>query len=214
MPSATKVAMKKQVLVLSLLVLSAAATQLIGKPATFSGGAVPASGRDDHEVQHGGQIFSKYDGFNHETLVTLKKMKVTCTGTRGNFKDACSSIVATLHCPGVQLDFVRDVSLQVIFDTKDWGLRHSVDQRDLSVVVDGETFRLGKMQLITHKDEPMRENMVEILEATVPYKVFKKMARGETVQVQVGNSSVEFRDKNILAFRDLDSRVLYPTQAQ
>jgi hypothetical protein len=143
-------------------------------------------------------------------------MKVECSAFRDSFdyKNYCVSVDVTLHCPGVQLNFVRDVSLQVIFDTKDWGLRHSVDQRDLSVVVDGETFRLGKMQLITHKDEPMRENMVEILEARVPYKVFKKMARGETVQVQVGNSSVEFRDKNILAFRDLDSRVLTPTQAQ
>jgi len=167
-------------------------------------------------VKHGGKIESKYDGFTHETLMRLRKMKVECSAFRDSFdyKNYCVSVDVTLHCPGVQLDFVRDVSLQVIFDTKDWGLRHSVDQRDLSVVVDGETFRLGKMQLITHKDEPMRENMVEILEATVPYKVFKKMARGETVQVQVGNSSVEFRGKNILAFRDLDSRVLYPTQAQ
>ena len=124
------------------------------------------------------------------------------------------SIDVTLHCPGTQLNFVRDVSLQVIFETKDWGLRHPVDQRELSVVADGETFRLGKMQLITQKDEPMKEMMIETFETTITYKVFKKMASAATVQVQVGKSGVEFRDKNILALHDLDSRVLTPTGTQ
>jgi len=198
--------MKKQVLVLALLVLSAGATELVGKPATFSGGAVSAFGRDDHEVQHDGQIFSKYDGFNHETVVTLKKMKVTCDGTRGNFKDTCVSIVATLHCPGVQLDYVRYATLQLVFETKDWDQRHALNQRELSVVADGETLRLGRMDLLEQNVDTL---MSETLQIKVPYAAFKKIALAETVELSVGPSSFALRDKNILALRDLHNRVKF-----
>jgi len=193
--------------VLSLFVLFATAR---------SGNSFASQGNGDQVVKHGGKIESRYDGFTYETLMRLKKMKVQCSSFRDSFdyKNYCVSIDVTLHCPGTQLNFVRDVSLQVIFETKDWGLRHPVDQRELSVVADGETFRLGKMQLITQKDEPMKEMMIETFETTIPYKVFKKMASAATVQVQVGKSAVEFRDKNILALRDLDSRVLTPTGTQ
>lgn len=189
---------------------------LVLHPTTPGGVLVVSRASGAQVVKHGGKIESKYDGFTFETLMRLRKMKVECSAFRDNFdyKNYCVSIDVTLHCPGTQLNFVRDVSLQVIFDTKDWGLRHPVDQRDLSVVVDGETIRLGRMQLITQKDEPMRENLTETLEATIPYKVFKKMASAESVQLQVGKNSVEFRDKNIAALRDLDNRVLTPSQAQ
>ncbi|HEY6230699.1 MAG TPA: hypothetical protein VIW64_05515 [Pyrinomonadaceae bacterium] len=196
----------KNVMVLSLLVLSAVATQPIVNTATFTGGAVSASGRDDHEVKHGGQIFSKYDGFSHETVVTLKKMKVTCAGTRGNFKDACVSIEASLHCPGVQLDYVRYATLQLVFETKDWDQRHALDQRELSVVADGETLRLGRMDLLGQQVDTL---MSETLQIKVPYAAFKKIALAETVELSVGPSSFALRDKNLMALRDLHNRVKF-----
>jgi hypothetical protein len=166
-------------------------------------------------INHGGKIETKYDGITSETVIRLRKMKVECSAFRENFdyKNYCVSIDVTLHCPGTQLSFVRNVSLQVIFDTKDWTLRHPYDQRELSVVADGETYRFGRMELITRKDEGMRENLIETLEATIPYKTFKKIAAAETVHLQVGKSSVEFRDKNLAALRDLDNRILTPTSA-
>jgi hypothetical protein len=66
---------------------------------------------------HGGKIESKYDGFNHETVVALKKMRVRCGSA---LKQTCVSFAASLHCPGVQLDYVRYAKLQLIFETKDW----------------------------------------------------------------------------------------------
>ncbi len=57
-------------------------------------------------LDHGGKIETKYDGFNHETVVTLKKMRVTCDGSKGmqnTLNEACVSFAASLHCPGVQL---------------------------------------------------------------------------------------------------------------
>jgi hypothetical protein len=52
------------------------------------------------------------------------------------------------------------------------------------------------------------DTKVETLEAQIPYQVFKKLALSRTAEIQVGNSSVELREKNLLALKDLNSRVL------
>ena len=156
-------------------------------------------------VEHGGKIESKYDGFSHETIITLKKMKVTCDGTKGNFKDACVSVKASLHCPGIQLDYVRYARIQFIFQSKDWDQRHPVDQRDLSVVADGVTIRLGPMGLLSQNTDVM---MTEVLEATIPYKTFMQIANAQVVEMQVGKSRFELRENNLMALRDLNNRVL------
>src|SRR5215813_2705427 len=78
--------------------------------------AAPAT---EKPVNHGGKIESKYDGFNYETVLRLRKMKVTCDGFKDKFKDACVSIEISLHCPGTQLNYVRNVQLQIFFENKD-----------------------------------------------------------------------------------------------
>jgi hypothetical protein len=155
---------------------------------------------------HGGKIESRYDGFSHETIVTLNKMRITCGGVKGNFKDACISLVATLHCPGVQLDYVRYVSLQLVFQTKDWDQRHPLDQRQLSVVADGETLRPGQMKLVSQSVDTL---MTEVLEVEVPYVVFTKIARAQVVEMKVGNTEFELRQQNLAALRDLNNRVKF-----
>jgi hypothetical protein len=165
-----------------------------------------AANSDDH----GGQIVSHYDGFNHETVITLQKMKVTCSSARGNFKAACVSFVAALHCPGIQLDYVRNVSLQLIFETKDWDQRHPLDRRALSVVADGETYRLGQMILAGQKVDTL---MSETLEVSIPYKIFKRIALAENVEFQVGKGSFALRDKNLSALRDLNNRVKFSARS-
>jgi hypothetical protein len=153
---------------------------------------------------HGGDIESKYDGFSHETVATLKKMKVTCAGQKGNFKDSCVSFVASLHCPGLQLDYVRYATLQLVFQTKDWDQRHPVDQRELLVVADGETIRIGRMELVSQNVDTL---MTEVLRTTLSYDIFKRIALAETVEMQVGKSRFEFREENLAALRDLNNRV-------
>jgi hypothetical protein len=171
---------------------------------TLLGQAFAAS-RSSQTPDHGGVIESKYDGFSHETVVTLRKMRVTCAGAKRNFKDACVSAVVSVHCPGMQINIVRYASLQLIFETKDWTGRHPLDERDLSVVADGETLRLGRMGLISQTGN---EIMAETLEVSVPYHVFKKIALGQVVEMQVGKSRFELRDKNLAALRDLNNRLL------
>ena len=157
-------------------------------------------------ADHGGKIESSYDGFNHETVVTLNKMRITCGSTTGNFKDACVSFVAALHCPGIQLDHVRYASLQLIFQTKDWDQRHPLNQRQLSVVADGETLRLGQMKLVSQSVDTL---MTEELEVTMPYAVFTKIVRAQVVEMKVGNTEFELRQQNLAALRDLNNRVKF-----
>jgi hypothetical protein len=166
--------------------------------------STPAGG--SQASNHGGKIESRYDGFSNETIVTLKKMRVTCGNVKGNFKDACVSLVAELHCPGVQLDYVRYASLQLIFQTKDWDQRHPLAQRQLSAVADGEMLRLGQMKLVGQSVDTL---MTEVLEVTVPYPVFKKIAQAQVVEMKVGASEFELRQQNIFALRDLSNRVKF-----
>ena len=173
-----------------------------------------AKPQDQQPVNHGGKIETKYDGFNYETVMRLRKMKVNCDGFKDKFKDACVSIEVTLHCPGTQLNYVRNVTLQVVFENKDWVHFHAPDQRDLMVVTDAETLRLGRMSPVSKGESGNWDTKVETLEAKIAYALFKKIASSQSVEIQVGRSSVELREKNRAALRDLNSRVIAaPTSA-
>ncbi|HZN00558.1 MAG TPA: hypothetical protein VFB70_14250 [Pyrinomonadaceae bacterium] len=183
--------MKKLVLICAVLLLQPA-------------GALP---QQQQPIDHGGKIETKYDGFTYETVMRLKRMKVSCDGLKDKFKDACVSIEVALHCPGTQINYVRNVTLQVVFENKDWVHLHPPDQRDLSVVIDTETLRFGKMSPVAAKTGSW-DTKVETLEAQIPYQAFKKIASSQTAAIQVGKTSVELREKNLLALKDLSSRVI------
>jgi hypothetical protein len=187
--------MKKLVLVLSC------AAVLLFQPS----GVLP---QGQQAPSHGGKIETKYDGFNYETTMRLRKMKVSCDGFRDKFKDACVSIEVTLHCPGTQLNYVRDVTLQVVFENKDWVHLHPPDQRELSVLTETETLRFGRMTPVTKGQTGTWDTKVEVLETKIPYQAFKKIALSQAVEIQVGQSAVELREKNRAALRDLNSRVI------
>ncbi len=72
------------------------------------------------------------------------------------------------------------------------------------MVADGETLRIGQMKLIS---ESVNTLMTEVLEVTMPYPVFVKIARARVVEMRVGNSEFELRSENVAALRDLNNRV-------
>jgi len=187
-----------------LLVLSCAVT-LVFQPA----GAKPQS--PPAPVKHGGKIDTKYDGFNYETVMRLRKMKVNCDGLKDKFKDACVSIEVSMHFPGTQVNYVKHVTVQVVFENKDWVHFHSPDQRELSVVTDTETLRLGRMSPVSRDQPGTWDTKIEVLEAQIPYAMFKKIVQSQSVGIQVGRDAVELREKNIVALKDLNSRVIGPT---
>jgi hypothetical protein len=162
-------------------------------------------------VDHGGKIEAKYDGFSHETIIELRKMKISCDNNNRGLKDVCVSLAASLHAPGKQLDYVRFATLQIIFETKNWDSRHPLDQRELAVVANGQTLRLGRMGLVNqdiHTDK-LVDVMKEVLEIPVDFKTFQKIAAAEFVEMRVGNSEFALREKNLLALRDLNNRVKF-----
>ena len=200
--------MKLTTKILCGLVLLATLTsgiQTESRTLTPSGSAVGANDKSK-APDHGGKIDSKYDGFSRETVVTLNKMRITCDSVKGNFKDACVSFVAALHCPGIQLDYVRYVHLQLIFQTKDWDQRHPLNERQLSVVADGDTLTLGQMKLVSQSVDTL---MTEVLEIDMPYATFTRMVRAEVVEMKVGKTEFELRPQNLAALRDLNNRVKF-----
>ena len=162
------------------------------------------------QVKHGGKIESKYDGFTYETLMQLQKMKVSCDGFKDKFTDGCVSIEVTMHMPGMQLNYVRNVTLMVVFENQDWVRGHPLEQRDLSISTYDKTYRLGRMELVTNKKPGTWDTKIERLQASIPYETFKKIIESDTIEIQVGNGAVMLRDKNIAALRDLNNRVLTP----
>lgn len=156
-------------------------------------------------INHGGKIETTYDGFTHETVMSLQKMRISCGGIKDTFKDACVSMMVSLHCRGVQAFHVNYVTLHLIFETRAWDQRHAVNQRQLSVVVNNETLRLGEMKLISQQTG---DNMIETLGITFPYESFKQIAGAQFAEVQVGPSRFLLRNKNLEALRDLNGRVV------
>jgi len=162
------------------------------------------------ELNHGGKIETKYDGFTHETVMSLKKMKVSCGGFKDTFKTSCVSIMVSLHCRGVQAYHVDYVTLQLMLETKAWDHGHPPDQRELSVVVNNETLRLGSMRLI---DQNYNDVLTETFGITFPYQVFKKITQAQFVEMQVGPTRFTLREKNLDALRDLNGRVVTTKQS-
>jgi hypothetical protein len=161
-----------------------------------------------------GEIETRYDGFADETIVTLKKMRVTCSGGKGmksTVKNTCISLEASLHCAGLQLGKVRYVQFRFIFESKDWDQRHALDERALVIVADNERISLGNMKLASQgvTTSQLVDVMREVLEATFPYKTFDRIAQAQIVEVKVGPSTFELRDKNVLALKDLNNRVKF-----
>ena len=169
--------------------------------------------RSQSPVKHGGKIESKYDGFTYETLMRLQKMKVSCDGIKDKFTDGCVSIEVTLHMPGMQLNYVRNVTLMVIFENQDWVRTHPLEQRNLSISTYDKTYRFGRMELVTNKKPGTWDTKIERLQTTIPYDTFKKIIESDTIEIQVGNGAVMLREKNIAALRDLNNRVLTPANS-
>lgn len=174
-----------------LLQVPGVSTKSIGAPAS--------------EIKHGGKIEVKYDGFNHETVMSLRKMRISCAGIKDTFKGACVSMMVSLHCRGTQAFHVNYVTLQLVFETKAWDQGHPLGQRDLAVVVNNETMRLGQMQLVS---QSVDDSLTETLGITFPYEAFKKITQAQFVEMQVGRSRFALREKNLDALRDLGNRVV------
>ena len=54
--------------------------------------------------------------------------------------------------------------------------------------------------------------MSEVLEVSLSYQTFTRIAAAETVEMKVGKSNFALKEKNLAALRDLNNRVKYKQQ--
>ena len=76
------------------------------------------------------------------------------------------------------------------------------------LLTDTETIKLGRMRLVPQVSAGTQERSTETLEATFSYEVFKKMVSAGAVEMKVGPSTFALSEKNLLALRDLNSRIV------
>lgn len=154
-----------------------------------------------------------YDGFAHETVVSLKRMSVTCAMAKASesiLQGLCVSFRVSLHCPGKQLDHVCRATGQLTFEAQNWDARHPPDERQLTAVADGETLRLNRMTLVSQgiSESWLAEDNKETLELSIPDESFLKLACSTYVELSVGKTTFALRDKN--ALREINNRVKLP----
>jgi hypothetical protein len=51
--------------------------------------------------------------------------------------------------------------------------------------------------------------MKEVLEVSVPYETFNKIAFGQVIEIKVGKTTFALQEKNVAALRDLNNRVIF-----
>ena len=87
--------------------------------------------------------------------------------------------------------------------------RHPPGSRELVIVADGETLKPGTMALVSQGVGGgfLEDKSEEVLEVSMPYQTFNKIALAQTVEMRVGATAFELREKNVAALRDLNSRV-------
>lgn len=71
--------------------------------------------------------------------------------------------------------------------------------------------KLGRMGLVTANvaSDRLVDVMKEVLEVSVPYKTFNKIARGQVIEIKVGKTTFALQEKNVAALRDLNNRVKF-----
>ena len=79
------------------------------------------------------------------------------------------------------------------------------------MVADGERLKLGRMALVTQGQDTNKliDVMKEVLEVSLSYQTFTKIAAAEEVEMMVGKTSFALQEKNIAALRDLNNRVKF-----
>lgn len=61
----------------------------------------------------------------------------------------------------------------------------------------------------TLNSDRLVEVMKEVLEVTIPYETFRKIALSRYVEVKIGKTMFALREKNVAALRDLNNRVMF-----
>ncbi|MCA1565658.1 MAG: hypothetical protein LC803_08460 [Acidobacteria bacterium] len=157
------------------------------------------------KFKHDGKFQATYDRAQDRTVVAFQPYIVTY-----NFHDTRESVAITagfIH-PGQALTSrPQFIEFGVLSQSRGgWEFEQEKD-RELSLVIDGETVNLGPMKLITARRFTLGALYYrEDLGFTMPYEGFARVASAKKVSVKVGRTELKLKNEHLEAMRDLISR--------
>jgi hypothetical protein len=161
------------------------------------------------KFKHDGKFQATYDRAQDRTVVAFMPYVV-----KVNHDDAYESVAITagfIHPGQVLTSRPQFVEFGVLSQSRGgWEFEQDKD-RELSLVIDGETINVGVMKLITARRFTLgRLYYREDLGYTMPYEGFMRMASAKKVSVKVGRTELKLKNEHLEALRELASRAATP----
>jgi hypothetical protein len=170
-------------------------------------GAAQGDKETKSKFKHRGKIQATYDPAQDRTVVAFQPYVVTA-----NFHDRNESIAITagfIH-PGQALaSRPQFIEFGVLSQSRGGWQFEKENERELTLVIDGETIKLGAMKLVTARRFELGRGALfyrEDLAFTLPYESFVKMANAKKVAVKVGKTGLKLANEHLEVMRDLMSR--------
>ncbi|HZH31075.1 MAG TPA: hypothetical protein VEY11_09965 [Pyrinomonadaceae bacterium] len=159
------------------------------------------------KFKHLGKIQATYDRAQDRTVVAFQPYVVT-----SNFHDPSESVAITagfIHPGRALASRPQFIEFGILSQSRGgWDFEGEKD-RELSLVIDGETINLGAMKIITARTFTLGLNALyyrEDLGLTMSYEGFVRMASAKKVSVKVGRTELKLKNEHLEVMRDLASR--------
>jgi hypothetical protein len=147
------------------------------------------------------QIETEFNGFSNETIVRLKKTSLNCDSISGMLKKKCYGLEVSVHYQGQQRKVASKVKIRLTAENKDW---HNEAERSLQIVADKVRYDLGTMKLLSTQSKELTQ--VDILEQTISYPLFLKIASALTVKIKLGDKTMNLKPRIIAALKEIALR--------
>ena len=177
---------------------------------------VQPGGIAKRRFKHRGQIVSSYDKSSNKTTVVLNPYEIPGSAAdQGENKEYFSIMCGFIYQGRTMIGYPETVEFHIISDGTRGFKFDDEKKRTLSIEIDGERIRLGKMTLVRSKhfafgSSPVnlaRNGYLEELSIILTYQGLVKLAEGKKVSLLVGEQKIVLDNEHMEALRDLASRI-------
>jgi hypothetical protein len=159
------------------------------------------------KFKHSGKFQAAHDNVQDRTVVAFQPYVV-----KANFQDPSESVAITagfIHPGRTLASRPQFIEFGVLSQARNGWEFEQEKERELTLVIDGETVGLGGMKLITARRFQLGVGRLyyrEDLSHTMPYEGFVRMAHAKKVFVKVGKIELKLKTEHLEVMRDLISR--------
>jgi hypothetical protein len=178
----------------------------LGFACIVSGAAQEDTGAKS-KFKHSGKFQAAYDDAQDRTVVAFQPYVVNA-----NSHDPSESVAITagfIHPGRMLASPPQFIEFGILSQSRNgWEFEKEKD-RELTLVIDGETVSHGGMKLVTARRFQLGAGRLyyrEDLAHTMPYEGFVRMAQAKKVVVKVGKVVLKLKTEHLEAMRDLISR--------